>query len=201
MIKQFLFAGGAALALTASPAFAQEAPASETEIYVGGQVGYHSIDEIDFNEIGVDASTDIDGLTYGGFAGVILPSRSDLLLGAEANYMVGTDAIDREYGVAGLVGTRFGSNSRVFLKAGYQWVDFDVADIAGQSADDLGLSGPARDAFIDDVAFVVDGDDVGSGFLIGAGVDVGVGPGFLRLGADTVEFDTVRATAGFGINF
>ena len=201
MIKKILLSCGAALAMTATPAFAQQAPGADTEIYVGGQVGYHMIDEIDFNDIGINASTDIDGLTYGAFGGVNFASESNITLGVEGNYSFGSDAIDREYGIAGLVGTRIGDNSRIFLKGGYQWVDFDVADIAAESADDLGITGADRTDFINGVSTYLDGEDVGSGFLAGIGADVGVGPGFLRLGVDTIEFDTVKATAGFGFKF
>lgn len=200
MIKKILLSCGAAVAMASTPALAQDA-ASGPDIYVGGQVGYHQIDEIDFNEIGIDAQTDIDSVIYGAFGGVTIPTDSGIQFGVEGNYMFGDDAIDREYGVAALVGSNIGTNSRIFAKGGYQWVDFDVTDIALESADDLGIIGADRDLFVGEVESYLDGDDVGSGYLLGIGADIGVGPGFLRVGVDTIEFDTVRATAGFGLKF
>ena len=193
----------AAAAMFATPAAAQDAnPNENTRFYAGATAGYHHIDEIDFNDVGLDAETDIDGIVYGGFAGVQLPTEGNLIFAVEGNYLMGSDAIDKEYGVSGLIGTRYGVNNTVYARAGYQVVDLDVEDIAIEAADDLGLTGTQRGLFIAGVLDGIDNDDKGEGFLLGVGTDVGIGDNaFLRLNADTIEFDTVRLTAGAGFKF
>ena len=198
-MKKFLFAAAAATTAFATPAMAQD---SQADFHAGATVGYHQIDTIDFNEIGINAETDVDGITYGGFAGVTVPVGEQLFAGAEGEFRFGSNAIDNEYGVSALFGTKVGDNTRLYVRGGYQWVEFDVGSIAVDVADDLGLTGTDRDLFIDGVIDGVGNDDNDSGFLVGAGADIGLGEAaFLRLGADTIEFDTLRLTAGVGINF
>ena len=199
-MKNFVFATAAAVAaLAATPAAAQSA---DEGFYAGAQAGYHHIDEIDFSDLGVDLETDIDGVVYGGFLGYTFPTEGNMVIGAEGNFLFGNDAIDQEYGVSGLLGTRVGTNSKVYARAGYQWVDLDTNGIAGEVADDFGLTGTDRDTFVDLVEAGVDGDDTGSGFLLGAGADVGIGDrAFVRANVDTVEFETLRLTAGVGVRF
>lgn len=198
-MKKFLFAAAAATTAFATPAMAQD---SQADFHAGATVGYHDIETIDFSDIGINAETNVDGVTFGGFAGVTVPVGEQLFAGAEAEFRFGTAAIDNEYGVSGLFGTKIGENTRLYVRGGYQWVNFDVGSIAEDAADDLGLTGGDRDLFIDGVIDGVGNDDNDSGFLIGAGADVGLGEAaFLRLNADTIEFDTLRLTAGVGINF
>ena len=198
-MKKFLFAAAAATTAFATPAMAQD---SQADFHAGATVGYHQIETIDFNDIGLDAQSDIDGMTYGGFAGVTVPVGEQLFAGAEGEFRFGTDAIDDEFGVSGIFGTTVGENTRLYVRGGYQWIGFDIGSIAEDVADDLALTGADRDAFI---AGVIDGagdDTDDNGFLVGAGADFGLGKAaFLRLGADTIEFDTLRLTAGVGINF
>lgn len=199
MLKFALCATTAMAALIASPALAQD---SSPNVYAGVQAGYHHLDEIDFNEVGFAATTDIDSPVYGGFAGVTLPTEGNMVLGIEGNFLLGSDAIDQEYGVSGIIGTRVGANSRVYARGGYQWVDLDVEKIADEAADDLGLSGGERALFVEAVEAGVDGEDVGDGFLLGLGADFGIGDAaFVRANIDTVEFDTVKVTGGVGLRF
>lgn len=198
-MKKFLFAAAAATTAFATPAMAQD---SQADFHAGATVGYHQIETIDFNDIGINAESDIDGMTYGGFAGVTVPVGEQLFAGAEGEFRFGTDAIDNEYGVSGIFGTKVGENTRLYVRGGYQWIEYDIGSIAEDVADDLNLSGADRDAFVAGVVDGVGNDDNDSGFLVGAGADIGLGEAaFLRLGADTIEFDTLRLTAGVGINF
>ncbi|WP_265563647.1 outer membrane beta-barrel protein [Sphingomicrobium arenosum] len=198
-MKKIMFAtAAAAAALAATPAAAQS---SDTEVYVGASLGYHQIDEIDFNEIGLDATTDIDGITYGAFAGVTLPTEGNMVLGLEGNFNLGNNSIDSEYGFSGLIGTRVGGG-KVYLRGGYQWVDLDTNDIFNDVADDLALTPAEREELIDLGDDALDGSDVGHGYLVGIGGDFGLGGGaFVRANLDTIEFDTIRLTTGVGFAF
>lgn len=198
-MKKFLFAAAAATAVIATPAAAQD---SQADFHAGATVGYHDIDTIDFSDIGVDAETTIDGVTFGGFAGVTAPIGDQLFAGAEAEFRFGTAAIDNEYGVSGLFGTKVGENSRLYVRGGYQWVSFDAGSIGEEVGADLGLTGADLDLFVDGFVDGFGDDNTEGGWLLGAGADFGVGEAaFLRLNADTIEFDSLRLTAGVGINF
>ena len=195
-MKKILLAATAAAAFVATPAMAQQAP----EIYGGGLVGYHDIESLDLSEFGADETLDVDGNVYGGFLGVKLGGEGNVFYGVEGNYLAGSDAIDKEYGITALVGTNVGM-ADVYLRGGYQVVDFDVEALAMEGADAFGLTGDDRNAFI--VGFL-DGfgdEDTAEGWLLGAGADVKLGGFMLRGNVDTIEFDSLRLTAGLGFSF
>ncbi|MCM8557266.1 hypothetical protein [Sphingomicrobium sediminis] len=197
-MKNLFLAASAAAALIATPAFAQVGP--ETEIYAGGSVGYHDIESLDLSDFGATGTLDVDGLVYGGFAGVKIGGEGNVFYGVEGNYMAGSDAIDAEYGVAALVGTKVGV-ADLYVRSGYQLVDFDTEFLANEGADAFAMTGDDRNAFI--VGFL-DGfgdDDKAEGWLVGVGADVGLGNFMLRGNVDTIEFDSLRVSAGVGIRF
>jgi outer membrane immunogenic protein len=166
-------AGAAALAISTGAA-AQDAPTAQP--YVGLSGGYHSL--------GVSGVSDDDGAIYGVVAGVDVPVGETLTLGVEGNYHLGTNAIDSEYGVAAKLGFPVGTNgSQLFVKGGYQWVDLDLGNFAPVPAPGL--------------------DDTDGDYIVGVGGEFGLGdsPARLRLGVDTISFDTVRATAGVVFKF
>ncbi|WP_284125310.1 outer membrane protein [Parerythrobacter aestuarii] len=153
----------------ATPAFAQDSD-SGAEPFVGASIGYH--------DIGAGIPDD-DGMIYGAVAGVDVPVSKTFFIGAEANYHFGDGAIDSEYGVAARAGVKLKGGTKLYVKGGYQEVDFDLASI-------LGAPVPAG---LDDT----DGD-----YLVGVGADIALGesPVSLRLNADTIAFDSTRITAG-----
>jgi outer membrane immunogenic protein len=162
---------GAALGAVALPAAAQaqsnEAP--KTEVYVGASAGIHDLGS---------GLPDDDGGIYGVFAGVDVPVGDTFFIGAEGNYHIGDGAIDSEYGIAARAGVRVGDSTKLFVRGGYQEVDFD-----------LGRFG---------VPAVVGIDDTDGDYLVGAGVEFGLGdsPVRFRAGIDTIAFDSTRATVG-----
>ncbi len=170
-------AGAAALAISTG-ASAQEAATAQP--YVGLSGGYHSL--------GVLGVNDDDGAIYGVVAGVDVPVGETLTLGVEGNYHLGTDGIDSEYGVAARLGFPVGDNgSLLFVKGGYQWVEFDLGNF-------VPLPGPGPVPAV---------NDTDSDFIVGVGGEFGLGdsPVRLRVGVDTIGFDSVRATAGVVFKF
>ncbi len=159
----------------ATPALAQEdAPAVQP--YAGLQVGIH--------DAGVSTAADDNGIIYGGYIGVDVPVSGAVFVGAEANYNFGSSAIDREYGVAARLGTEISPGTKLFLKAGYQEVDFDLSKVTGTPGPFPGL------------------DDSDGDYLVGVGGDFAVSDKVaIRAGVDTISFDTVRATAGVTFRF
>lgn len=153
----------------ATPAYAQDGEA-KAEPFVGASAGYH--------DIGAGFEGD-DGGIYGAVAGVDFPVGESLFLGAEANYHLGDGVIDNEYGVAARAGVRLGGGTKLYVKGGYQEVDFDLVSILG------GNPPPGSDD--------TDGD-----YIVGLGADIALGssPVKLRLNADTIAFDSTRLTAG-----
>ena len=160
------------IALAATPAMAQDATAAD--VFVGASVGYH--------DIGVGIPGD-DGGIYGAVAGVDVPVGQTFFVGAEGNYHFGDGVIDSEYGIAARAGIQTGG-TKLYVKGGYQEVDFDLASIAGG----------AVPAGLDDT----DGD-----YMVGVGADIGLrGDNIkLRVAADTIAFDSTRLTAGVLFNF
>lgn len=124
------------------------------------------------------------GTIYGVLAGVDVPVGETLTLGVEGNYHLGTNSIDSEYGVAARLGFPIGATSQLFVKGGYQWVDIDL---------------PVRPLAPTSVVF----DDTFGDYLVGVGGEFGIGdsPARIRVGVDTIAFDTVRATAGVIFKF
>lgn len=174
MTKISLLAASAAAALALSTgAQAQEAPAAQP--YIGVSGGYHSL--------GVSGVSDDDGAIYGIVAGVDVPVAESLNLGIEGNYHIGSNAIDADYGVAARLGFPVGETSQLFVKGGYQWVNIDLGNFVTPAV--VGL------------------DDTDGDYLVGVGGEFGLGegPARLRVGVDTISFDTVRATAGVIFKF
>ncbi len=140
------------------------------EPFVGASVGYH--------DIGTDIPDD-DGVIYGVVAGVDVPVGETFFVGAEGNFHFGDNIIDNEYGIAARAGVRVGNKSKLYVKGGYQEVDFDLGALAGVTV-------PA-------------GTDTSEGdYLLGIGADIGVGesPLKIRVGLDTIAFDSTRVTGG-----
>lgn len=162
---------GAAMAAITLPAAAQAQSNDDpkVEAYVGASAGIH--------DIGLDIEGD-DGGIYGVVAGVDVPVGKTFFVGAEGNYHIGDGAIDSEYGIAARAGVRVGDSAKVFVRGGFQEVDFD-----------LGSFGAPAGTGLDDT----DGD-----YLVGAGIEFGLGdsPVRFRAGLDTIAFDSTRATVG-----
>lgn len=179
-MKSITLATLAAFGVIALPASAQ-AQSSETpaiEPYVGASVGIH--------DLGLGLPGDDSATIYGAVAGVDLPVGDKFFVGAEANYHFGDGPIDNEYGIAARAGVRVGKTGKVFVRGGYQEVDFDLVSI-------LGGPGP-----------IPPGTDTSDGdYLVGAGVEFGLGesPVRFRAGIDTIAFDTTRATVGVLLAF
>ncbi len=170
-MKTFAFTSLAALGAIALPAAAQAqtTTAQGPELYVGASAGIH--------DLGIGLPND-DGGIYGVVAGVDVPVGDTFFVGAEGNYHFGDGAIDSEYGVAARAGVRVGQSAKVFVRGGYQEVEFDVQHL-------VGVTPPAG---FDNT----DGD-----YLVGAGVEFNLGdsPIAFRAGIDTIAFDSTRATA------
>ncbi len=175
MKKALLSALAVSAALFASPAMAQD-EAPSVQPYVGLQAGVH--------DIGSNVAADDNGVIYGGYIGVDVPVSGAVFLGAEANYNLGTSAIDREYGIVAKIGTEISPGTKLFVRGGYQEVDFDLAKFSGISPIPAGL------------------DDTEGDYLVGVGGDFGVGENIaIRAAVDTIAFDSVRATAGLTFKF
>ena len=178
-MKTKILTAGAAVAASlafATPAFAQDDTASVgAEPYVGATIGYHDIG------VGIDGD---DGMIYGAVAGVDFPVGDTFFVGGEANYNLGDGVINNEYGIAARLGVKVGGGTKLYVKGGYQEVDFDLATILG------GNPPPG----VDDS----DGD-----YIVGVGADIGLGdsPVSLRVAADTIAFDSTRLTAGVLFKF
>lgn len=178
MKTKILAATAAAVASLAfaTPALAQDGGSSAAaEPFVGATIGYH--------DIGADIPND-DGMIYGAVAGVDFPVGQTFFIGGEGNYTLGDGAIDSEYGIAARAGVKVGGGTKLYVKGGYQEVDFDLEHIAGAPV-------PSG---IDDT----DGD-----YIVGVGADIAFGsaPVSLRIAADTISFDSTRLTAGVLFNF
>ena len=161
---------GAAIAAMALPAAAHaQSEDPKVETYVGATAGIH--------DLGIGLPDD-DGGIYGVVAGVDVPVGKTFFVGAEGNYNIGDGAIDSEYGVAARAGVRVGDTGKVYVRGGFQEVDFNLRGLI-----------PGVPAGTDDT----DGD-----YLVGAGVEFGLGdsPIAFRAGIDTIAFDSTRATVG-----
>ncbi|WP_086735476.1 outer membrane protein [Erythrobacter colymbi] len=170
-MKTLTLATFAALGAIALPAAAQAQTSEDpkVETYVGVTAGIH--------DLGVGLPDD-DGGIYGVVAGVDVPVGKTFFVGAEGNYNIGDGAIDSEYGIAARAGVRVGDNAKVYVRGGYQEVDFDLGNFVTPAV--VGL------------------DDTDGDYLVGAGVEFGLGdsPIAFRAGIDTIAFDSTRATVG-----
>ena len=184
-MKKFSFAAAAALA-AAIPGVAQaQDSAPSATPYVGVQVGLHNlgVDEADY--VGV-TGLDIDdrALIYGVYGGVDFNVGRNAVIGVEGNFNLGNGPIDNEYGVAARLGYRMEGGSILYVRGGYQWVNLDPENLTGVSPLPAG----------------VDVDDTGGDYLLGIGADIATGSAArIRVGVDTLGFDTIRPT--IGVNF
>lgn len=162
-----LTAMGAMVLPAAAQAQTNDDPKVET--YVGATAGIH--------DLGIGLPND-DGGIYGVVAGVDVPVGKTFFVGAEGNYNIGDGAIDSEYGIAARAGVRVGETGKVYVRGGFQEVDFDLSRF---------ITTP-----------VVGLDDTDGDYLVGAGVEFGLGdsPIAFRAGIDTIAFDSTRATVG-----
>ena len=181
-MRKLVFAAAASAAALALPA------AAHAQAYAGVSAGYHDLDagddvEDEFPDLDIDSGSPI----IGGFVGYDVLAGGGFFVGAEANFHIGTDAIDSEYGVSGRIGFADQGGAKYYVRGGYQEVELDLENVFG-----------VEDGFFDDF----DVDDSGGDFLLGAGADFPMGEStFLRVNVDTVGFDSARATAGFGFRF
>lgn len=167
-MRKIAFTTLTAMGAIALPAAAQAQSTEEpkVEAYVGATAGIH--------DLGIGLPND-DGGIYGVVAGVDVPVGKTFFVGAEGNYNIGDGAIDSEYGIAARAGVRVGETGKVYVRGGYQEVNFDLGNFGVGGFDDT------------------DGD-----YLVGAGVEFGLGdnPIRFRAGIDTIAFDSTRATVG-----
>lgn len=170
----------AAALVTATPALAQDGGAPRATVYGGVSAGYEDLE--------VDVPGDSGGPIFGGIVGVDFPTSGNVVLGVEGNFHLGTNAIDSDYGVAGRVGYRFPSGGVAYVRGGYQWVNVDVGKLAGVGDiddDSIGVSDTVDD------------------YLVGVGGEFPLSNSRLRLrvGIDTISFDTVRPTVALVASF
>ena len=159
---------------------------TSAEPFIGPSVGYHSIDT-GKDSLGDDLPN-AKGAIIGVVGGVDVPLGSgNGFIGAEGNYHFGTGDIDREYGAAVRLGTKISPTSKIYVKGGYQEVNFDVGNWIG-------------DTDVDDDTLTP--DDTEGGWLAGIGADFDMSPNMaLRVNADTIEFDSARITTGLAFKF
>lgn len=188
-MKKLAFTTLAALGAIALPTAAQaqdETP--KAEITVGASVGLHDLgfdfDDVDIDDLDIDDSGEI----YGGFVAVDVPVGKSLFAGIEGNAHFGSGSIDADYGASARFGVRTEGGSKIYVRGGYQWVDIDAANLVGLD----------EDVFDEDD---FDLDTTEGDYLVGAGVEVPVGPVALRANLDTIAFDTLRGTIGVGLKF
>ncbi|MBV7257391.1 outer membrane beta-barrel protein [Pacificimonas sp. WHA3] len=199
MFKSSIIIVAAALAV---PAAAQAKDADKAIPYVGLNAGWHQLEKFDGNDFGVNDDFAIDGLYYGAYAGVHVPVGESLIVGLEGNFNLGSSDIDKEYGLTAHIGTKIGENSLIFVRAGYQWIDLDLNNVAGEIGTALGFEGADRDDFIDGFNNGAGSADTVDDYLVGIGAEFGLGESAaFRLTADTVSFDTVRLGAGVSFRF
>ena len=182
MLRSCISGLSLAAALAAAPAIAQDATAQASP-YVGLSGGYHDVVD---NDLGDDG-----GAIGGVVAGVDLPVSAagtrTVIVGAEGNFHLGTGAIDSEYGVAGRIGLRGPRGGIGYVRAGYQWVNFDIGSLSN------GIIG-SDDGFDDTTGDYIVG--VGGEFPVGA-----TGRSRLRVGVDSVSFDTWRPNVAYVLGF
>lgn len=186
-MKRILITTSALLVCTTASAFADPVHGW----YAGAQIGYHDIGDITLDT----GSSSVDGFIYGGYIGANFRVGETFFIGTEGNFNFGTGEIDSDYGVVAQAGFAPTDQYAVFLRAGYQWVDFDVEDLA----EDIfpGLTEEEVEAIGDSV-----GDDTDDGFLIGVGGQYALSESIsLRAIIDTIEFDTYRITSGVTFHF
>jgi outer membrane immunogenic protein len=189
-MKKISFAAAAALAI-ALPGVAQAQDAAPSaHPYVGASVGLHNlgIDEDEFVGIpGLDI--DDSGLIYGAYAGVDVDVARNVVIGVEGNFHLGNGPIDNEFGAAARLGYRTNNGSVIYVRGGYQWLNIDPSGLTGVAVTDAQFEAAG-------------GDDTTGDYLVGVGADIAVGGNArLRVGVDTLAFDTLRPTVGVNFAF
>lgn len=182
MKKTAIYAALGATLIFSSPAMAQEE--ATTEIYIGGNTGYHFLgtNPLADQENGLAN----DGFIFGGYIGAEAPLTTNIVVGIEGNYEFGTDGIDAGYGAVGKLGLNVGDKSQIFVRGGLQVINIDLENVTGFA----GLNDN------DDI------DDTFSDYLIGIGAQIKADDNYrVRLVADTVGFETLRVTFGIQYNF
>ena len=188
-MKKYLLIAGAAMLPFALPGAAYAQDAAGAHPYVGVQIGHHDLGVDDEGLDDEDFDIDDSALTYGVYAGADFDLGPSAIVGIEGNFNLASGPIDTEYGVAARIGARVGNGTVIFARAGYQWVNLDLAGLVGLDED-----------LIDDDE--IDVDDTIGGYLVGVGADIGVGTNMgVRVAVDTIEFDTLRPTLGLHVRF
>ena len=186
MIKYCLPGLAAAIAL-ATPGIASAQSLNQAESFVGLSGGYHEFD-ID-EDLGDDFDIDTGSPIIGIVGGVDVPVAEGVFAGVEANFHLGTDVIDSEYGASVRLGLNGPNGSKYYLRGGYQEVDFDFGEIVDIDID------------LDDFEEFDDFDTSEGDYLFGVGGDFRIGSGALRVNADTISFDSLRVTTGYVLTF
>lgn len=186
-MKKLLLAAVAAAFVFPAAASAQETTADGSrafgiEPYVGVLGGYEGFESNPGG--GIPASVRGDRLKGGlveGVAGVNVP-LGPVFVGVEGNAAKGfTGDIDWQYGVHGRVGARTGETGMVYVKAGYQWTNFDRY---GKDSRDFG-----------DISYGI-GGEVGPGALGLDGLIKREGVRFRAEVSTQGEFESVRPMVG-----
>ena len=135
--------------------------------YIGVQGGFQELATIDLATIsGAGDELNIDGGTFGIYAGYNAAVSENVILGFEGSASLGTNSIDSDFAVSAHAGIATGNNSMIFARAGYQFFNVSVVDIA---EDFLGRPVTAAERVI------LDGqDELADGIMIGGGAQFGL---------------------------
>lgn len=168
--------------MSPSSSYAQD---NSGEAFVGISAGVHSLgirEEAEARVLGAEA--DDDSVIAGVFVGYDIHLGDSLFIGAEANYHVGFDEQEREFGASARLGLRLSGGTKLFARVGYQQYEVDYNLIV-------------RDDTID----FSDLDETRGDILLGIGADVALGRVFFRANIDTIGFESIRPTVGLGLRF
>lgn len=195
MKKSVLVAATAIAAFVApATAFAQEETAPDGseafgfEPYVAVTGGYFSFDR-DTSSLGIPNRLNgqaREGAIVEGALGANIP-LGPLFVGVEGNVAKGVEGeIDWQYGVSGRAGFRAGESGLVYVRAGYQWVNFTDRAVTGDrdyghEVYGLGVEVGPRD--------------------IGLGGITGESGARIRFELQTDDFESIRPSAGVVFHF
>jgi outer membrane immunogenic protein len=180
--------GLAAAAALMVPGVAAAQEATVADAFVVASLGYHDLGVS--GEIDDDLGFDIDdaSIIYGAAAGFDVPVGGNAFIGLEGNIHFGSDVIDYEFGGNARLGFKTESGSKFYLRAGYQHVNLDPAQLIDED-----ITFPP--GTFDDV------EDSQGDYLVGVGADLPLGGIMVRGTVDTISFDSLRATVGVGVAF